>query len=225
MIRFSFNEKENPVFVTSPINTIKHENTNSKLKDGFIRHFNERDYKKHKIEIFKKICEKNNSQLITDYDIETSKNVNVKAEFFTFVVFDYMKFLNLINSLITSSGKDFYHLTECANFYLIIDIEDIFDAFFKIGFAIKEISFTPYELFSKKAMLNLGFYLENSGYYIDKEIFSMLESYNYIYNHAFELIKTLSEKYSMQKIFDVIDSQETPEAKELKKLFDTFSSQ
>lgn len=223
MIRFDIEYDNDYKGVITSINTKKYEKVDQKLKDVFIRHFNERDYKRKKLDAFKKSLENNNFQIITDYDFDNNKNINSKSDKFGFLIFDYNKLIPLIESLEINTNKKFEDIIDNNSIILIsVDIENVFDMIYKLGANIFNITFTPYELFNKKitAIINFSFGDESN---ITRKLLSVLEIYNYIYNRAYELVKILSEKIPSSKIFDAIDSEEYPEAIELKTLLGTFN--
>ena len=223
MIHFKFNNTEQveTKLIESHI-CVNHLNQKQKLKSIFTRKFNERNYKQNKVNMFKNSCIKNGFQLITDYDFEQNKNIDSTNHNFIFLLFDYKKFYNIINSLESVIGISISEIIDRSYFYLVIDVENIFDAMNEIGFNISDITFTKYELFMKKIMIQFNLDYSNNGYCINRNLFAIFEIYNYIYNHAYELIDKLSKKYSVSKIFDIITNQTDNEATELNILLSTF---
>lgn len=201
---------------------VNHSKQDKKLTSIFTRQFNERNYKQNKFNIFKNSCIQNGFQLITDYNFEQNKDIDLTIHNFIFLLFDYKKFYNIINSLESVVRLSINEIIDHSYFYLVIDFENIFDAMNEIGFNICDITFTKYELFMKKVMIQFNLDYSNNGYYIDRNLFGILEIYNYIYNHAYELVNNLSKKYPITKIFDIINNQTDEDAKELNKLLSTF---
>ena len=78
------------------------------------------------------------------------------------------------------------------------------------------------ELFNRKIMLKCSIQTKNFNYNITKQQLATLEIYNYIYNHAYELLQKILSYCPVTKVFDVITAQQTPEAKELNTLINTF---
>lgn len=221
MIYFTFEDIENNYGLESKINIQKYDSTDLKLRSIFNRYFNEHDYKQNKINKYEKFCKNNNYQLITDFninDIVIDKNKNI----YNFVIFDYKKLNSLINSVKLITGKSYENIIVYSNFYIICDIEEIFDNLYINNLIIEEMSITLYELFNRKIMLKCSIQTKNFNYNITKQQLATLEIYNYIYNHAYELLQKLLSYCHVTKVFDVITAQQTPEAKELNTLINTF---
>lgn len=221
MIYFTFEGSKNNYGLESKIKIQKHNSTNLKLRNIFNRYFNEHDYKQNKINKYEKFCKDNNYQLITDLnfnDIIIDKNKNI----YNFVIFDYRKLNFLINSVRLITGKNYENIIAYSNFYIVCDIEEIFDNLYINNLIIEEMSLTLYELFNKKIMLKCTIQINNFNYNITKQQLVTIEIYNYIYNHAYDLLEKMMSYCSIAKVFDVIIAQQTPEAKELNTLINSF---
>lgn len=216
MIKFTIKDDQTlfDTYVKSP----EFPKIDSRIKEIFTRHFNERDYKKTVLDNIKRISKKD-FQIISDYNFEENDFIDVNKPNI-FVIFNYRDFEKILNSYIETTHQKISNVKKQSIMIFIIDVKDFFDVLYQTKTVIQNISFSKYELFTGKMMLVS--WLEGVKFSLNSEILAVIEIYNYIFNKSYELVNKLSQKYPNTKIFDVIEREETEEAKELKTLLYTF---